>query len=197
VVGATADGREPFAHPGAVPRAVAAVRAAPRARAPAAAAAAASPWVQVASPNTGPNDNDLWSVSGRSASDIWAVGSLLPSANATIVRTLAEHYNGTSWSIVRTPKAGPEASYLFGIATLPDGTAWATGTYTQASGHTGRALTEHWNGHRWTIVPAANPGAAEDMLYSATAASRGQVWAVGTYGDAAGYFPPLIEGWTG
>jgi hypothetical protein len=114
-----------------------------------------------------------------------------------LVRTLAEHYDGTTWSIVRTPKTGPEASYLYGIATLPNGTAWATGTYTQAPGHQGRALTEHWNGHQWTIVPAANPGAAEDMLYGATAASRGQVWAVGTYGDTAGYFHPLIEGWTG
>jgi hypothetical protein len=195
--GAPADGRETFGRANPAPRLAAVRPVPPRPAAAGRGPSAPSPWVQVPSPNTGPNDNDLWSVSGRSAADIWAVGSLLPSAKATIVRTLAEHYNGTTWSIVRTPKTGPEASYLFGVATLPDGTAWATGTYTQASGHTGRALTEHWNGHRWTIVPAANPGAAEDMLYSATAASRGQVWAVGTYGDAAGYFHPLIEGWTG
>ena len=71
------------------------------------------------------------------------------------------------------------------------------GIYTQASGHTGRALTVHWNGHRWTIVPAANPGAADDMLYSATAVTTSDVWAVGTYGDADGFFHPLIEHWNG
>jgi hypothetical protein len=159
--------------------------------------AAASSWHVVATPDTGPNDNDLWSIAGRSPSDIWAVGSLLPNANATIVQTLALHYNGTTWTRVSTPDLGPEANSLYGVAALPDGSAWATGIYTQASGHTGRALTMHWNGHTWTIVAAANPGSADDMLYSVTAVSDFDVWAVGTYGDSAGYFHPLIEHWNG
>jgi Phosphoesterase family len=159
--------------------------------------AATSPWTVVSSPNTGTNDNDLWSISGRSPTDIWAVGSLLPNANATIVQTLALHYNGTSWSRVRTPDVGPEANSLYGVAALPDGTAWATGIYTQASGYTGRALTMHWNGSKWTTVPAANPGAAEDMLYSVTGVSDSDVWAVGTQGNNAGFFFPLIEHWDG
>ena len=151
----------------------------------------------VRTPDTGTNDNDLWSVSGRSPSDIWAVGSLLPNANATVVQTLALHYDGTRWTRVSTPDLGHEANSLYGVAALPDGTAWATGIYTQASGHTGRALTEHWNGRRWAIVPAVNPGSAEDMLYSAAAVHDADVWAVGTYGDAQGYFHPLIEHWNG
>jgi hypothetical protein len=151
----------------------------------------------VSSPDTGTNDNDLWSISGRSPSDIWAVGSLLPNASATIVQTLALHYNGRTWARVPTPDFGHQANSLYGIAALPDGTAWATGIYTQASGHTGRALTEHWNGHRWAVVPAANPGSAEDMLYSVTGVSDADVWAAGTYGDADGYFHPLIERWNG
>jgi hypothetical protein len=158
---------------------------------------APSPWVQVPTPNVGPNDNDLWAVAGRSASDIWAVGSLLPNANATIVKTLALHYNGTRWTRVKTPDYGPEANSLYAVAALPDGTAWAAGIYTRASGHTGRALTEHWNRRSWTVVPAANPGAAEDMLYGVAAVSDSDVWAVGTYGDSSGYFHPLIEHWNG
>ncbi len=63
------------------------------------------------------------------------------------MQTLALHYNGTSWTRVKTPDFGPEANSLYGVSALPDGTAWATGIYTQASGHTGRALTMHWNGH--------------------------------------------------
>ncbi len=196
LLGARADGREGFPHATAV---AADIWRAPAktGAAPATSTSATSAWQVVPSPNTGPNDNDLWSVAGRSPSDIWAVGSLLPSANATIVQTLALHYNGTTWSRVKTPDLGREANSLYGLAVLPDGTAWATGIYTQASGHTGRALTEHWNGHQWAIVAAANPGSAEDMLYSATAVSDSDVWAVGSYGDSAGYFHPLIEHWDG
>jgi hypothetical protein len=192
--GGTSDGPEGFP-----PAKAAAIRRPPARAAPARAGtgAAASAWVRVPSPNTSTNDNDLWSISGRSPSDIWSVGSLLPNANATIVQTLALHYNGTTWSRVPTPDFGTEANSLYGVAALPDGTAWATGIYTQASGHTGRALTMHWNGKQWTIVPAANPGPAEDMLYSVTAVNDSDVWAVGTYDDASGFFHPLIEHWNG
>jgi len=83
------------------------------------------------------------------------------------------------------------------VAALPDGTAWATGIYVQASGHTGRALTMRWNGSKWTIVPAANPGSADDMLFSVAAVSDSDVWAVGAYDGSSGYFHPLIEHWNG
>jgi hypothetical protein len=194
--GASSDDAEPFA--GAISPSAATSRGLTASTASTVSRlSAASPWHVVPSPDTGPNDNDLWSIAGRSPSDIWAVGSLLPDANATIVQTLALHYNGTKWTRVNTPDFGPEANSLYGVAALPDGSAWATGIYTQASGHTGRALTMHWNGRTWTIVAAANPGSADDMLYSVTAVSDSDVWAVGTYGDSAGYFHPLIEHWNG
>jgi len=200
--GAKSDGRESFpaaANATAGAAAPTAVRgSAARPVSPAAPRkAAASGWTVVSSPDTGTNDNGLWSVSGRSPKDIWAVGSLLPNANATIVQTLALHYNGRSWKRVKTPDLGSEANSLYGVAALPDGTAWATGIYTQASGHTGRALTMHWGGGKWTVVRAANPGSAEDMLYSVAAVNDSDVWAVGTYGDSNGFFHPLIEHWNG
>jgi Phosphoesterase family len=163
----------------------------------AAALVPASPWKQVLSPNAGPNDNDLAAIAGRSPSDIWAVGGFLPTASATIVRALSVHYNGSAWAYVRTPDVGSQANSLDGVAALPDGTAWAVGIYTQASGHAGRALTEHWDGHRWAIVPAANPGSQDDMLYGVTAVSDHDVWAVGTDSGADGFFHPLIEHWNG
>ena len=83
------------------------------------------------------------------------------------------------------------------MAALPDGTAWATGIYTTSSGHTSQALTEHWNGHSWTIVPAADPGSQDDMLYGATGVTDSDVWAVGGYSGPDGFFHPLIEHWNG
>ncbi len=159
--------------------------------------AVASPWAQVPSPNTGSSDNQLTAIAGRSASDIWAVGSLLPNANATVLRTLAVRYNGTTWSHVPTPNVGSQANSFYGVAALPDGTAWATGIFTTASGHTGQALTEHWNGHSWTVVPAADPGSREDMLYSVAAISDSDVWAVGGSSGPDGFFHPLVEHWNG
>jgi phosphatidylinositol-3-phosphatase len=198
--GAKSDGREGFGkHAAAV---VASLRIPAKAQVaklatPSVKPSVTSPWQVVSSPNTGTNDNDLWSVAGRNPGDIWAVGSLLPNANATIVQTLALHYDGSTWTRVPTANVGKQANYLYGLAVLPDGTAWATGTYTVAAGHTDKALTEHWANGKWTAIPAANPGSAEDMLYGATAVSDDDVWAVGTAGDSEGFFHPLIEHWNG
>jgi hypothetical protein len=202
--GAKADGSYPFPAKGSFPvtkDSSAGVsrpaRTAGKSAAKTGTSSAKSPWTVVRSPDTSTNDNDLWSISGRSPTDIWSVGSLLPGPNQTRVHTLAVHYNGKSWTRVPTPDVGTEANWLYGVAALPDGTAWATGTYTLASGYTDDALTMHWNGSEWTVVPAANPGAAENMLYSTTGVSDSDVWAVGTYGDSEGFFHPLIEHWDG
>jgi hypothetical protein len=165
-------------------------------RAPAA-PAASSPWKVVTSPNVGTSDNELNGIAGRSPSDIWAVGAAYPNATATKLQTLALRYDGTTWSHVSTPDVGHEANSLYGVTVLPDGTAWATGIYTGPSGHTGRALTEHYAKGKWTFFTAANPGSIDDMLYSATGISDSDVWAVGTYSGADGVFHPLIEHWNG
>jgi len=182
--------------------AVAAMFHATRAKLPAArkaegAPAVTSPWKVVTSPNIGPNDNMLNGISGGSPTDIWAVGAYYPNANATKLQTLAVHYNGSTWSRTPTPDVGHEANSLYGVAVLPDGTAWATGIYTGTSGHTGRALTEHWAKGKWTVIPAANPGATDDILYGATGRSDSDVWAVGTDSGSDGVFHPLIEHWNG
>jgi hypothetical protein len=158
---------------------------------------APSEWKQVATPDTGPNDNDLWAVAGSSADDVWAVGSLLPNATATIVQTLALHYDGQEWTRVPTPDDGPEANSFYAVTTLPDGTAWATGIYTTSGGTDSKALAEHWNGSAWTIVPAADPGSFEDVLYGAAAVTDDEVWAVGASAGPDGFFHPLVELWNG
>jgi hypothetical protein len=197
--GAKADAPVRATRPAAAGTAVAAT-ARPRPARPAAQAAAtatASPWKQVTTPNVGSNDNTLTAIAGRSPADIWAVGTHLPSANATIVHTLAIHYNGTAWSVVPTPANGPEASSFYGVAALPDGTAWAVGIHTRSTGHTTEALTEHWNGTSWSVVPAPSPGSASNMLYGVAALSDNDVWAVGGYAGADDAFHPLLEHWNG
>jgi hypothetical protein len=46
----------------------------------------------------------------------WAVGSLLPFPSATILQNLTLHYNGKSWTRVKSPDAGREGNQLYGVA---------------------------------------------------------------------------------
>jgi hypothetical protein len=65
-------------------------------------AAGSDGWATIASPNvTGANSNDLEDVTCVSASDCWAVGNFHPGGGP--LRTLIQHWDGASWSIVPSP----------------------------------------------------------------------------------------------
>jgi hypothetical protein len=105
------------------------------------------------------------------ANDIWAVGSFIPAGSNTI-QPLAEHFNGTSWSVVPTP-SNPGGEF-FSVSGVAGNDVWAVG----ANGQTNGALIEHWNGSAWSIV-AAPPQPGGGWLNSVTAISANNVWAVG------------------
>src|SRR5947209_14875409 len=60
-------------------------------------------WTVIPSPNQGTRDNELVGIAAVSANDIWSVGSFNVGPYANSLRTLTEHWNGTSWSIVPSP----------------------------------------------------------------------------------------------
>jgi hypothetical protein len=72
--------------------------------------AAGTTWTVVKSPNgsiTPNSSNTLSGVSAISDRNVWAVGSF--SGNTGPNQTLAEHFNGKAWSLVKTPNAGTRA----------------------------------------------------------------------------------------
>jgi hypothetical protein len=85
-----------------------------------------SAWRQVKSPSpTGAAEvNVLDAVAGRSASDIWATGFSIrkfPDAETTV----ALHWNGKTWTHVRTPHpAEGNGDSIAGVAAPAAGTAW-------------------------------------------------------------------------
>src|SRR5260370_5720898 len=85
-------------------------------------------WVIVASPNSSlTQNNELEKVSCISSSDCWTVGSFLNDSN-TLARTLALHWDGSSWPLVSTPT--PDSSQhnaLSGIASPSPSAYWAVG----------------------------------------------------------------------
>jgi hypothetical protein len=146
----------------------------------------------------GTGDNSVGAIAGSSPSDIWAVGNYLPdTANSNQDATLgfAEHFDGTSWTVVPTPNTGSNFNSFYGAA-ASGGQAWAVGEYLNGN-YQDRALIEHWNGTQWSIADNPQPGSVRDMFHGASALSPSDVWAVGTQEGADHVFRTLVEHWDG
>jgi hypothetical protein len=133
------------------------------------------------------NNSSLSGAGAIASNDIWAVGSIAGSKGAT--QTLAEHFNGSSWSVVSTPSLNASLSDVAGAA---GNDVWAVGK--QASGSSFNPLIEHWNGSSWSVIssPKLPKGS---QLFSVAAPASNNVWAVG--GVASGSSNALVEHWNG
>jgi hypothetical protein len=139
-----------------------------------------SRWRVLASPNRGSANNVLGGVAAIAPNDVWAVGSARPSQ----FTPLAEHFDGTAWSVVPVPDPGD--GLLNAVAAVSPTDVWAVGAiFDQA------ALVEHWNGQSWSIVPTPNT-IFEESLEAVAAVSASDVWAVGHAGSKT-----LVEHWNG
>jgi hypothetical protein len=141
---------------------------------------------------------DLLGVSAVSASDVWAVGDV---GKTGALRTLIEHWNGTSWVRQMSPNgAYQEDDSLSGVAAVSPSDAWALGSYSYASprGQSVRTLIEHWDGTAWKIQASPSPGGANNIsaLSAIAPASPSRAWAVGfvVYGVSD---HTLVEHWNG
>jgi hypothetical protein len=89
-------------------------------------------WSIVPSPTPGA-DPGLIGVAARGSSDVYAVGSNLPSINGGAVQGLILRWNGSTWSQDTDPTDGTY-SPLFAAATVPGAAnEWAVGTLSNAS----------------------------------------------------------------
>ena len=126
------------------------------------------------------NNSSLSATAAIADNDIWAVGHIAGSNSSRDV-TLAEHFDGTSWSVVSTPsvRGGAFAS----VAALASNDVWAVGSH--AAGHNSvNTLIEHWDGATWSVV--ASPRLPNgSFLTGIAAASTQDVWAVGDQPGAA------------
>lgn len=155
-------------------------------------------WSIISSPNPGSSDNDLNGVATVSGNDVWAVGTY-SNGGTNPPRTLIEHWNGTSWTIISSPNAGSKTSVLTGIVVLSADDIWAVGlAYQNGHSQSYQTLIEHWNGIKWSIVPSPNVKSSNDILMGVTAISATNVWAVGNYYKSDPRTArTLIEHWDG
>jgi hypothetical protein len=147
-------------------------------------------WRNVLSPRL--LDGSLESLAAVSADDVWAVGTVgIVGRN----RSLAEHWDGRHWRVVKTPNPTPEfagqrQAELRDVVAVASNDVWAVGS-SDAKALENQALIEHWDGRQWKLVssPALAPRAS---LWGVAGDSSNDVWAVGT--DDKGL---LILRWNG
>jgi hypothetical protein len=115
--------------------------------------------------------NSFYAVAAFARNDVWAVGSRYDGIND---RPLAEHFDGSRWTVVPVPVPGNGAAYLRGV-NGPSGTdVWAAGYQLTQSGAQ-QSLIEHYDGVAWSIIPSANPSSFAVYVSSVVAAAPNNV----------------------
>jgi len=138
--------------------------------------ACAADWEVVASPNAGRQANSLSSVAAVADNDVWAVGWAF-NAQLNAYRTVTEHWNGTRWSLVRSPNATNGYNLLNGLGVVSANDVWAVGQ--AANGSTYSTMIQHWNGTSWNIVSSPNVPGFSNVLQAISVVSANDIWAVG------------------
>jgi hypothetical protein len=118
-------------------------------------------WAIQTTPNPNPDggkqheQDDLVGVSCVSAKSCTAAGFYYGALGAL---TLAEHWNGTSWTVQSTPNPNTTGGSNFA------GVSCVSGKSCTAVGNYGNVLTlaERWNGTAWAIQASPNPGVARE-----------------------------------
>jgi hypothetical protein len=151
-------------------------------------------WTMVPVPSPG-GSGYLYDVAASHSADVWAVGNY---AGEGGIHPQALHWNGAVWSNVPAPDGSPFGTNSFqGVTATSPTDAWAVGYQDITGGGIFQPLIEHWDGAVWKVVPAAPPPSGHDnQLFSVSASSSTDVWAVGGYANPA-KVEPLIEHWDG
>jgi hypothetical protein len=149
-----------------------------------------SKWaVQPALNPIGATSSQLNAVSCTAANSCVAVGEY---TYASTVLTLAEAWNGSTWSVQPTPNpSGATSTELDGVSCTGADACVAVGTYGMSL-HPYLTLAELWNGVSWTIQSTPDPGSANELA-SVSCTAADVCVAVGFGGSASA----LVEEWNG
>jgi hypothetical protein len=106
---------------------------------------------------------NMTSISGSSASDIWAAGTAsTEGVERRRTAPVLEHFNGSTWSNVTVPVAGGVSD----VVAISPTDAWAIN---------GGSLIQ-WNGSTWTVVNATTQTGAAVVGTALAALSPTDVW---------------------
>lgn len=146
-----------------------------------------SAWTLVPMP---PPEGYVYGVDATESDDVWAVGSF---TDETGIHPLVRHWDGTGWQTVPAPDGTrTSTNVLIEVSAVSLDDAWAVGYQDVTGGANFQPLVEHWNGVDWTVVPSPDLPGDNNQLYSVSAVSATDAWAVGFSGP-----DPLVQRWNG
>ncbi|GER90536.1 hypothetical protein KDW_46980 [Dictyobacter vulcani] len=140
------------------------------------------------------NPSSLNGVTAIASNDVWAVGSYMDATEQRNDLTLAEHWNGKTWTRIATPS--PQGGFtnisddLKAVTAFSSSDVWAVGSKEGPVG----VLLEHWNGKQWSVLSL--PYQYEDQLTAISGTSSKDIWVVGQRMNGH-MFVPLVEHWNG
>jgi hypothetical protein len=141
-------------------------------------------WSAVPTPQVSEYFSVLNSITALSENDIWAVGAY-QNTQGTVDSGLVLHWNGSGWSQEKSPNWGPgNQVVLRGISALSANDIWAVGDYGDSD--TLQAVSQHWDGTRWSKAGIPRKGLATQLFGVANA--EGQTFAVGAYSNTGSHY---------
>jgi hypothetical protein len=151
-----------------------------------------SQWSIANNPQPGSQRDMLFGASALSAADVWVVGDQ-EGANGKF-ETLAEHWDGSNWTVIPTPDPGTSGNHLYAVHAVSSDNVWAAGM-TLNGDSPDQGLVEHWDGHQWSVVPLPPQPSADLVMLTGVAATDSQVWVTGEADSPEGGGQPLVEGY--
>jgi hypothetical protein len=151
-------------------------------------------WSLATSPNSGTGANLLNDVACKSAGSCVAVGYAINSGG--VIQTLAETWNGTSWSLATSPNSGAGNNSLYGVSCGTPTSCKAVGYVVNAS-NVIQTLVESWNGASWSITSSPDAGTGANALYGVSCGAASACKAVGSFVNTSGVTQTLLESWNG
>ena len=164
-------------------------------------------WSIVTRPN--PTGSDNWylaHVSCATTTSCFAVGSYWSGeVGKSPEKTLAEHWNGHTWSITPSPNPAGSASTVLNGVSCPTATqCFAVGhsSYQVSLGRLGvgtaqKTLVQHWDGHTWSTMRSRNPspgGYETTVLNGVSCHRKTSCFAVGDFGGHPDPYPVQVAG---
>jgi hypothetical protein len=138
-------------------------------------------------------------LSCSSAQACEVVGYFSDNVSTTAGPSLAEAWNGTSWTVQPTPNPAGSA-YITSLNAV----SCVSAAFCEAGGYFGNispdleAVAEGWNGDSWVLQAAATPrGATSNALNGVSCVRAAFCEAVGTATDNSANVISLAEGWNG
>jgi hypothetical protein len=137
-------------------------------------------WTFHRTPVMGSGSSPFNAIAAVTRDDIWGIGNWF---DGSYFQSLAEHWNGSAWSIVPSPDyGGPEGSgdntVMLGAAAVNANDVWAVGAYFNFQNF--QTYTMRWNGSVWTAAASPNWGTGSNALFAAaTIPGTNDIWAVG------------------